>query len=127
MSRQYAYMDSPIGPLLLSGNGTVLEGLYFSTGKKAQGADSSWQRRDAPFAEAKRQLAEYFEGRRKTFELPLAMHGALSPRHRQQRQPDGIWRRTAEQAVSAATGGCAFRSVGSSGGSRGQLMLNVCR
>lgn len=71
----YTYTDSPIGQLLLSGTDDALEGLYFSTGSKARGADPAWHRHDAPFARVKQQLAEYFEGKRKVFDLPLKPSG----------------------------------------------------
>ncbi|NOX49598.1 MAG: methylated-DNA--[protein]-cysteine S-methyltransferase [Gammaproteobacteria bacterium] len=71
----YSYTDSPIGPLLLVGDHNSLSGLYFSTGKKARGADSDWERYDAPFQRTKKQLAEYFAGRRKVFDLELLPSG----------------------------------------------------
>ncbi len=71
----YSYVDSPIGPLLLSGEGETICGLYFSTGNKARGADAAWERYDAPFLAAKKQLGEYFSGHRKEFELPLQPRG----------------------------------------------------
>lgn len=71
----YSFVESPIGPLLLSGEGEALQGLYFSTGSKARGADTEWERYDAPFNRVRKQLNEYFSGQRKTFELELAPHG----------------------------------------------------
>ena len=71
----YSYVDSPIGPLLLSGDRDELRGLFFSKGSKAQGAHPDWERNDACFADAAMQLREYFDGQRKTFELPLAPAG----------------------------------------------------
>jgi len=71
----YSYFDSPIGPLLLNGSRDHLEGLYFSSGKKARGADESWERADEPFLRVKKQLKEYFAGERKVFDLALAPKG----------------------------------------------------
>ena len=71
----YSHFDSPIGPLLLNGSRDQLEGLYFSTGKKARGADESWERADEPFLRVKKQLKEYFAGERKSFDLELAPQG----------------------------------------------------
>jgi methylated-DNA-[protein]-cysteine S-methyltransferase len=71
----YSYFDSPIGPLLLNGSRDHLHGLYFSTGKKARGADASWERADEPFRRVKKQLKEYFAGARKSFDLSLAPKG----------------------------------------------------
>ena len=67
----YSYVDSPIGALLLTSERTVLQGLYFSSGNKARGADAEWERYDEPFRRAKRQLDEYFAGERKQFDLEL--------------------------------------------------------
>lgn len=67
----YSYYSSPVGPLLLTAEKTVLCGLHFSTGNKAKGADASWERYDEPFRRVKKQLGEYFAGTRKTFELEL--------------------------------------------------------
>jgi methylated-DNA-[protein]-cysteine S-methyltransferase len=75
MTKIYSYLESPIGPLLLHGNGEVLEGLHFSTGKKAKGADPRWRRIDGAFEQARRQLTEYFAGQRKVFELDIAPRG----------------------------------------------------
>jgi methylated-DNA-[protein]-cysteine S-methyltransferase len=71
----YSYADSPIGPLLLSGERDVLQGLFFSTGKKARGADTSWERYDEPFRRVKKQLAEYFDGKRRSFDVSLRPEG----------------------------------------------------
>lgn len=68
----YSYMDSPIGRLLLAGDGKALKVIGFSSGNRARGADEGWERFDEPFREVKRQLQEYFDGVRRTFDLPLA-------------------------------------------------------
>ena len=72
---QYTYCDSPIGPLLLTGDKHALSGLHFSTGSKAMGASAEWERYDEPFRRAVKQIKEYFSGDRKRFELELAPHG----------------------------------------------------
>jgi methylated-DNA-[protein]-cysteine S-methyltransferase len=71
----YSYVESPIGKLLLSGGRDELQGLYFSTGSKARGADEDWERSDEPFRRVKKQLKEYFAGERKVFDLALAPSG----------------------------------------------------
>ncbi|MGD8830819.1 MAG: methylated-DNA--[protein]-cysteine S-methyltransferase [Pseudomonadales bacterium] len=68
----YSYMDSPVGRLLLAGERDRLKVIGFSSGGKARGADPEWERFDEPFRRAKAQLGEYFEGRRRAFDLPLA-------------------------------------------------------
>ncbi len=68
----FSYMDSPVGRLLLAGDPEYLKVIGFSRGSKARGADPDWDRFDEPFRVVKKQLEEYFEGRRKAFELSLA-------------------------------------------------------
>ncbi len=71
----YSFLDSPVGPLLLAGSDGRLRTIGFSSGAKTQGPQSDWVRRDAPFDAAKRQLDEYFDGVRQTFDLELAPVG----------------------------------------------------
>jgi methylated-DNA-[protein]-cysteine S-methyltransferase len=68
-------VDSPIGELLLVGDGEALTGLYMQEGRTRFAVRSSWRRADEPFAEAREQLGEYFAGERTGFELPLRMAG----------------------------------------------------
>jgi methylated-DNA-[protein]-cysteine S-methyltransferase len=73
----YCHVDSPIGRLRLTADGEALTGLYMGAPSKAPEFGSHW--REAPDAgplpEAARQLAEYFAGKRKVFDLPLKMQG----------------------------------------------------
>jgi len=72
MSTYYTYMPSPVGELLLAGDHDALQVVGFSTGNKARGADPEWERKDYPFRSVRKQLNEYFAGKRKEFDLPLA-------------------------------------------------------
>ena len=64
-------VDSPLGPLSLCGTERGLTGLFMQdhlhgpTGAQRNG----WQRDDRRFADVRAQLAEYFAGTRRTFEL----------------------------------------------------------
>jgi methylated-DNA-[protein]-cysteine S-methyltransferase len=71
----YTHLDSPIGELLLTGDGRALHGLHMQAGRKPMTIRPNWIADDEPFAEARDQLAEYFEGRRVEFDLPLAPTG----------------------------------------------------
>ncbi|MCH8141384.1 MAG: methylated-DNA--[protein]-cysteine S-methyltransferase [Proteobacteria bacterium] len=71
----YTYVASPLGQLMLAGDGNQLQVIGFPMGSQARGADPDWERNDAPFATAKRQLNEYFDGKRREFELDLAPAG----------------------------------------------------
>lgn len=68
----YSYLDSPVGRLLLAGEGGALKLIAFPRGSRARGADPGWRRHDEPFHRVRQQLAEYFDGRRRQFDLPLA-------------------------------------------------------
>ncbi|MET0761245.1 MAG: MGMT family protein, partial [Thermoleophilaceae bacterium] len=69
-------VDSPIGPLLLLGDGEALHGLHMQKGRKPVRVSASWQRTEEPFADARRQLDEYFAGERRSFDLELAAEGS---------------------------------------------------
>jgi methylated-DNA-[protein]-cysteine S-methyltransferase len=71
----YTTVDSPIGELLLLGDGRALHGLWMLDGRAAESMRPGWTRADRPFEAASGQLAEYFAGRRLAFDLPLAMAG----------------------------------------------------
>lgn len=72
-------MPSPLGPILLTGDGEALTGVRFAgpadapAGATAPGAGGE----GGVVGEAQRQLAEYLDGRRTDFELPL--HPAGTP------------------------------------------------
>jgi methylated-DNA-[protein]-cysteine S-methyltransferase len=63
--------DTPVGPLRLDADGDGLTGLHFGLGTPAGERDD-----DAPVLRAAaEQLAEYFAGERRHFDLPLAPRG----------------------------------------------------
>lgn len=114
----YSHMDSPIGRLLLAGDETGLTLISFPEGSRARQAEPGWERRDAPFDTAKRQLGDYFQGRLTVFDLDLAPRGTpfqLKVWRTLQKIPYGktttygalarrIGRPTASRAVGAANG-----------------------
>ena len=67
----YSRFKSPVGPLLLAASNQGLLALEFGRGKPRAGWVES-EERIAPFA---RQLAEYFAGQRREFDLPLDLRG----------------------------------------------------
>ncbi len=71
----YCYAKSPIGELLIAGDGESLHVVGFPEGKMRRDPEPDWIFNEAPFKEAFRQLDEYFCGERKVFELPLTMSG----------------------------------------------------
>lgn len=73
-------MKSPVGPLLLAGDGSSLKHIYFQSGPHARRPERDWTADARPFAAAIVQLEEYFARRRRTFELPLAPEGTTFQR-----------------------------------------------
>jgi methylated-DNA-[protein]-cysteine S-methyltransferase len=71
----YTLQDSPIGELLLLGDGEALHGLYMQHGRMPVEPRSHWQRDDEAFHAAREQLGEYFSGTRTTFDVPLVLNG----------------------------------------------------
>jgi methylated-DNA-[protein]-cysteine S-methyltransferase len=67
-------VPSPIGPLLLVGDGECLHALHMTSPYAASPPPGSTADDDA-FPRAVRQLGEWFEGHRRGFELPLELHG----------------------------------------------------
>jgi methylated-DNA-[protein]-cysteine S-methyltransferase len=75
MTTCYTYIDTPLGPVLVQGCGGFVTGLFLSSHKGRPGPGASWQQTDAPFAELRAQLAEYFAGARQQFDVPLRLGG----------------------------------------------------
>jgi methylated-DNA-[protein]-cysteine S-methyltransferase len=73
----YDTFKSPQGEMLLVATEDGLSGLYFKGQKYFPKKDKAWQRapNHAPLKQAKRELAQYFAGRRRRFEVPLDPQG----------------------------------------------------
>ncbi|MEX1197939.1 MAG: methylated-DNA--[protein]-cysteine S-methyltransferase [Pseudohongiellaceae bacterium] len=71
----YTTLDSPVGSLLLAGDGQALLRIGFPTGKTALKPGSDWLRRNGLFRESIAQLKAYFAGELQRFNLPLAPQG----------------------------------------------------
>ena len=75
MTTYYTYMDSPIGSLLLAGDGESLHLLGFPGGKMKRRHEAGWAPAASRFKPAIAQLNSYFAGELKEFDLPLAPPG----------------------------------------------------
>ena len=72
----FATMESPVGELLLTGDGRTLHGLYMSAHHDHTPAISpEWVRNNDALGVAMAQLEEYFAGTRREFDLELSPHG----------------------------------------------------
>ena len=77
---RYTTMTSPVGELLLLGDGAALTGVYLPDHKGAPTRNPGWRRDEAAFTAAVDQLRGYFAGERTTFDLPLAGVGTAFQR-----------------------------------------------
>jgi len=71
----YTQIGSPVGPLLLASDERGLHEIRFVNGRRPGAPEPGWTPNAASFAEAIRQLQEYFSGNRQEFDLPLALEG----------------------------------------------------
>jgi methylated-DNA-[protein]-cysteine S-methyltransferase len=75
MPLQYTYTDSPVGQLLLAGEGEILHYLSFPTGKMAIKPAPDWTFYRPAFKSARRQIEAYFAGQLRQFDVAVAPHG----------------------------------------------------
>ena len=71
----YDWMESSVGDLLIVADETAVRMIGFREGRHPGKVAEGWRRGGSVVAEAKRQLDEYFQGRRRWFDLPLAPFG----------------------------------------------------
>jgi methylated-DNA-[protein]-cysteine S-methyltransferase len=71
----YSYMTSPLGPLLLAGDGAGLRLLHFQRGPTQSPLPCDWHADQQFFGAAMEQLAAYFAGTLRQFSLALAPQG----------------------------------------------------
>lgn len=72
---RYTMHGSPIGELLLAGDGDALSLLGFPSGSMARRPQDGWVRDDGAFARVREQLDAYFGGELRAFDLALAPRG----------------------------------------------------
>lgn len=70
----YSDMESDVGRLTLRWSGEALAGVYFENSPMLA-RRGEWKRDDALLAPVKEQLAQYFAGKRTSFDVPLAFEG----------------------------------------------------
>lgn len=75
MTTLFSLLDSPIGELLLTGDGHAVAGIWMQSHRSEWKKTQAWQRDDAAFAATRAQLVQYFAGERSAFELPLMAQG----------------------------------------------------
>jgi methylated-DNA-[protein]-cysteine S-methyltransferase len=72
----WRHVDSQVGPLLIAGSDAALVAIEFQDNRHPVTRDAHWREGDnAVLRETERQLGEYFQGGRRSFDLPLAPRG----------------------------------------------------
>ncbi|MBU6470462.1 MAG: methylated-DNA--[protein]-cysteine S-methyltransferase [Gammaproteobacteria bacterium] len=71
----YCYLRTPVGKLLLAGDDHGLRQVDFQDGPHPAQPDPAWRQDEKPFRAVIQQLREYFDGERRSFDLPLAPAG----------------------------------------------------
>jgi methylated-DNA-[protein]-cysteine S-methyltransferase len=72
---RYCEISSPVGRLLLAGDARGLRRISFQDGPRPMRIPEAWERAEEPFQHAIAQLAAYFAGRLKRFDLTIAPEG----------------------------------------------------
>jgi methylated-DNA-[protein]-cysteine S-methyltransferase len=77
MTTRYTDMESPLGRLRLTADDGALTGVHFPGQKHDRPPQPDWQRADDEpvLAQARRELTEYFAGRRTCFDVRLERRG----------------------------------------------------
>ena len=93
----YDTFKSPHGEMLLVATEDGLSGIYFKGQKYFPKKDTTWQLspNHAPLKQAKRELAQYFAGRRKRFKVPLDPQGTPFQR--------SVWKQISKVAFGKTT------------------------
>lgn len=115
---RFTHHASPVGELLLASVDDALVGLWLDGQRGMPTPDDDWRAHARSFDRARRQLDEYFAGRRRAFELALAPRGTAFQR--------AVWRQLVAIPFGATTSygalaralGCptAARAVGAANG-----------
>jgi methylated-DNA-[protein]-cysteine S-methyltransferase len=119
----YDTIDSPLGELLLAGDGRALTAVHMDG---APGA--AWRRDPAPFRDAADQLRAYFAGELRDFDLPLAPHGTAFQQRVWSALREIPYGRTISYAELAASVGRprAARAVGAANGQNPIAIVIPC-
>jgi methylated-DNA-[protein]-cysteine S-methyltransferase len=116
----YDIVDSPVGRIALTGDERALSGLYLlDAGDRSASVRPGWTRRADAFPAVAAQLAEYFAGTRREFDLPLAPHGSsfqLAVWAELAQIPYGVTASYGEIAAALGKSPVASRAVGLANG-----------
>ena len=71
----YCFLKTPIGELVLAGKASRLEKVCFASGLSRHALFEKWMFNDQVFLEERKQLTEYFDGKRELFDFELKLKG----------------------------------------------------
>ena len=72
----YARFDTMLGPMYATADDDGITGIYFEGGRHAPPIDPAWREAATPaLRDCATQVREYLDGRRRAFDLPLAVRG----------------------------------------------------
>ncbi|MHB8730809.1 MAG: methylated-DNA--[protein]-cysteine S-methyltransferase [bacterium] len=77
---RYARLATPVGPILVAETDDGVAAIHFEDGRRRRPVDPAWRLVDERELRIAAQLAEYFAGTRRTFEVRLAPQGTLFQR-----------------------------------------------
>lgn len=110
-TRYHASVPSPVGDLLLTGDGDALTGLFLPSSPSRPALDPAWRNDRGPFRRVIAELDAYFAGARRTFDVALAPRGTTFQL--------GVWRALLDIAYGqTAAYGAIARRIGYPGGAR---------
>ncbi|MFJ7420850.1 methylated-DNA--[protein]-cysteine S-methyltransferase [Streptomyces uncialis] len=123
-------LDSPLGPLLLTADGSgALTSLSVPGQKGGRTSEDGWRTAEEPFRDAREQLAAYFAGERTEFRLPLRPEGTEFRRRvwdALDAVPYGTTTSYGELAARIGASRAAVRAVGGAIGANPLLVLRPC-
>ena len=124
----YALHSSPLGELVLTMNSGQLTGLWMEGEKHCPPIDSDWQKNASPFSQVRKQLDEYFSGKRKIFSLDSFTEGTAFQHAVWQQLTKITYGTTASYAsIAAAIGNHrATRAVGTANGKNHICIIIPC-
>ena len=124
---EFALVDSPIGELLLTSQGSALTGLYMST-PKVPTIEDQWQEGSDVLDKVAYQLERYFAGELREFDLTVATSGTDFQRAVWQALTEIDYGKTWSYADLANAVGHpgAFRAAGSANGKNPIAVIIPC-
>ncbi|HLL32455.1 MAG TPA: methylated-DNA--[protein]-cysteine S-methyltransferase [Streptomyces sp.] len=130
MNTYWTHLDSPVGRLLLTADASgALTSLSVPGQKGGRTVRDDWRADAGPFREAAEQLAAYFAGDLKEFDLPLRAHGtAFRERVWEALDtiPYGTTTTYGEIAARIGASRAAVRAVGGAIGANPLLIVRPC-